>query len=325
MKKKEIAVGGQAVIEGVMMRGPEHIATAVRRKNGSIDVCKEIFKSVTASNKFFGLPIIRGFVSLIEMMKIGIKSLTFSANRYEEDFKEENNSAKKKKKSSPFKEKTEEIMSFIFAFGLAFLFFMYLPYQIADFMNISKENVYFNAVAGSIRILFFVLYVWIISFMKDVRRVFEYHGAEHKSVYAYEKNDKLIPETVDAYSTLHPRCGTSFIFLVLLVSIFLFSVIDTLVAVFFNYTPVALIRVLYHLPFIPLVSGISYEILRFSGKNINNFAVRIFTAPGLALQRITTRKPDHKQLEVALVALKVALELDLSGHKNVNFIENKEK
>lgn len=321
MSKKEIQVGGQAVIEGVMMRGPKYLATAIRRKDDSIEIKKDLFESITSKNKFLGLPLIRGFVSLIEMMLIGFKTLNFSASRAELDWNEEEKAKQSKhKEKSEGRKKLEEFFSYLFAFGLAFLLFAYLPYQIAEWMKLGKENLYFNLFAGSIRILFFVLYVWIIGKMKDVKRIFEYHGAEHKSVYAYEKKSALDPESVQVNSTLHPRCGTSFMFLVLLISILVFSIIDTLVSIYFGH-PQIFVRLGYHLLLFPVVSGISYEVLKFSGKNITHPIVKFFTAPGLALQRITTQPPDNKQIEVAVIAMKCALEMDISEYTNAKIIE----
>jgi uncharacterized protein YqhQ len=319
--KKQIQIGGQAVIEGVMMRGPEYLAVAIRREDKSIEVKKQKFISKTKNNKFLGLPIIRGFVSLIEMMIIGIKTLNFSASRAELDWMKKDD-RKNKKEKSKLRKRIEEVISYIIAFGLAFLLFAFLPYQIADWMNLSKENIYFNLFAGCIRIIFFVLYVWIISKMKDVHRLFEYHGAEHKSVFAYENGSKLSPDEIQQFSTLHPRCGTSFIFFVLLIAIFIFSIVDTIFAYFFG-VPSILLRLAYHFLLIPFISGISYEVLKLSGKNIKHPLVKLMTAPGLALQRITTQPPDDEQIEVAVVAMKCALEMDFSQHKNLIFLEDK--
>lgn len=315
--KKQIQVGGQAVIEGVMMRGPKHVSTAVRRKNGNIEIKKEKFESITQKNKKLNIPILRGFISLIEMMLIGFKSLNFSASKYELDYEEEENNKKQKSQS---REKMEEIFSYILAFGLAFLLFAYLPYQLGYWLGLDKKNLYFNLFTGSIRIIFFVLYIKIISLMKDVHRLFEYHGAEHKSVFAYENNSILNPKEVQKFSTLHPRCGTSFIFFVLLVSILIFAVIDTLVGIFWG-TPLLFLRMAYHLLLLPIVSGVSYEVLKLSGKNINHPLVKLMTAPGLALQKITTQPPDDQQIEVALVAMKSALEMDLSEYDNITFVD----
>ncbi len=324
-EKKQIAVGGQAVIEGVMMRGPEYIATAIRRADKTIEISKEKFISVTKSNKFLGLPIVRGFASLIEMMIIGFKSLNFSAQRAEIDWKEqeEKDTGKKVKEKGKNRAKLEEIFSFVFAFGMAFLLFAYAPYKLAELMNLSKQNMYFNLFAGSIRIVFFILYIWIISLLNDVKRLFRYHGAEHKCVFAYEKEATLSLSNIQTFSTLHPRCGTSFMFFVLLISILIFSIVDTLVSKYFG-VPQLLVRLGYHFLLLPLISGISYEVLRLSGKKIDHPFVKLMTTPGMALQKITTGQPDDEMVEVALVAMKSALEMDMSEHTNINFINAKE-
>lgn len=312
---KKLEVGGQAVIEGVMMRGPELLATAIRRKDNTIEVKKTRFSSITKKKKFLGLPIVRGFVSLVEMMIIGIKTLNFSASRAELDWEEK--TAKKEK--SETRKKIEDIGGFALAFGLAFLLFAFLPYQIAEWMKLGKENVYFNLFAGSIRILFFVIYVWLISYMKDVKRLFKYHGAEHKSVYAYENKSSLDTNSVQTFSTLHPRCGTSFMFFVLLISILIFSIVDTIVARYIG-VPSVLQRLAYHFLMIPLISGISYEVLKLSGRNINHPFVKIMTAPGLALQRITTQPPDDDQIEIAVIAMKCALEMEIEENDKIKYI-----
>ncbi len=316
-EKKQIYVGGQAVIEGVMMRGPEHLATAVRRKDGSVEVWKKPFSTITTKVKFYGLPIIRGFVSLIEMLKIGLETLTWSANRFELDLSEE----EKGKPKSAQREKAEEYFTFAVAFGLAFLLFGLLPYKLSDWMNLGKKDFFFNLFAGVIRIVFFVIYIWVISKLKDINRVFRYHGAEHKNVNAYEHDTPLQVSEIQNWTTLHPRCGTSFMFFVLLISILVFSIVDTLVSVFIlkDAVPV-LLRLSYHILMIPLISGISYEVLRFSGRNLNHPVVKLMTVPGMALQRITTQPPDDRMVETALIAMKAALDMDVSEH-NVTWIE----
>jgi len=318
-KKQEIAVGGQAVIEGVMMRGPQHIATALRKKDGHIILKKEEFVSKTKTNKFFGLPLIRGFVSLIEMLSIGIKTLNFSA---EEAIKDEE-ADKPEKKKNVFLDKLYTTFSYIFAFGLAFLLFVFLPYRIAYWIDIEKTSILFNLFAGGIRIIFFVVYIYLISFLKDVRRLFQYHGAEHKSVFAYEGNPDFTLEDTKKYRTFHPRCGTSFMLLVLVIAILVFSIFDTILALVLGHAIPLGIRIVLHLLLLPFVSGISYEILRFSGKNINHWLVRGFSAPGLALQRITTQEPDEQQLEVAICALHAALDLPLT-YPNVEILNDDE-
>ena len=321
-EKKEINVGGQAVIEGVMMRGPDLLATAIRRKDGSIELLKTPFVSITQKKKFLGLPIIRGFISLIEMMIIGIKTLTFSANRYELDLvTEEKSKGEKTKERSKTAEQTTNIISYIIAFGLAFLLFGWLPYKLADWMHLSRKDLLFNIFAGLVRIVFFVLYVYLISLMKDIKRLFRYHGAEHKNVNAYEHNCPLVIEKIQNWSTIHPRCGTSFIFFVLLISILIFSIIDTLVSAYILHSPVPVyLRLGYHILLLPLISGISYEVLKFSGKNLKHPIVKLLTVPGMALQHITTQPPDKEMIEIGLIAMKAALNMDLSEH-NVKIIE----
>ncbi|HNX00430.1 MAG TPA: DUF1385 domain-containing protein [Candidatus Cloacimonadota bacterium] len=325
-EKKQISVGGQAVIEGVMMRGPEHLATAIRRADKSIELKKEPFVSKTQTVKWMGVPIIRGFVSLIEMMIIGFKTLSFSAERYELDLKEE-----EKKKNENYKEKSkarnqaESFVSYVIAFGLAILLFGIIPYKASHLVHLDKNNFYFNLFAGLIRIIFFVLYVWLISKLKDVFRVFQYHGAEHKNVNAYEHNAELIPSKIQAFTTLHPRCGTSFMVFVLLIAILFFSIVDTLVAVFILHsTPHWSLRLAYHILLIPVVSGISYEVLKLSGKNINHPLVKLMVVPGMALQRITTQQPDDEMVEVGLIAMKAALDMDISEYTNVTDLSGTE-
>jgi len=302
------------VIEGVVMRGPKYIATAVRRKDKTIEVKKVEFTSITAKNKLFGLPIIRGFLSLLEVLIIGFRTLSFSANRAELDYEE---APKKKKKRN---ENVEMAATLLFAFGFAFLIFTYLPYQLAYLLKLSEESFYFNLFTGAIRIVFFVAYVKIISLLKDITRVFEYHGAEHKTVHCYEKNMDLNPESVNQFTTIHPRCGTSFVFLVLMVSILIFSIIDYLVALQFG-VPTLFARIGYHLLIFPFISGISYEVLKYSGKRLDNPFVKIFTTPGMLLQKITTQPPAKDQLEVAIVALRCALEMDTPETAQIKYIE----
>lgn len=316
-EKKEINVGGQAVIEGVMMRGPDKLATAIRRKDGSIELYRQPFVTKAKKGTFLGWPIVRGFVSLIEMLVIGLKTLTLSSSRFELDLKEESAArGKVNKTKSSGAARMEEFVSYALALGLAFLLFVWLPYRLADWLGLSEQNLYFNLFAGVLRIAFFVLYVWLISRMKDVRRLFQYHGAEHKNVNAYEKETGLEIPAIQTNSTIHPRCGTSFMFFVLLIAILVFSLVDTLVSVFIlrDVVPMPL-RLGYHLLLLPLISGISYEVLKFSGRNLKHPIVKLMTGPGMALQRITTQPPDDSMVETALVAMKAALDMDLAGHE----------
>jgi len=334
-EEKKIQIGGQAVLEGVMMRGPEQIATAVRRKDDSIDVQVKGFVTRTKTHPFYSMPIIRGFVSLIEMMNIGFKSLNYSATRLELDVDEVDTKPELYERSEPGKKPKKDskldvffnslgmFFTYAFAFLLAFALFGYVPYLLADFLNIRDHDILFNLFAGSIRIVFFVLYVYLISFMKDIRRVFEYHGAEHKVVHAHEKAEDLNVQNVKPHTTIHPRCGTSFIFLVLLISILVFTVLDTIVSIMWK-TPGPLVRLCYHLPFVPVIAGISYEFLKHSEKHLNHFWVKIFTKPGMALQKVTTQEPDESQIETAIISLRAALKDDFREIENQWMIEDGE-
>ena len=307
--EKIMPVGGQAVIEGVMMRSPKRIATAIRRANGEIELKIEEFVSLIQRKKFLNIPIFRGAITLIEVMILGIKTLQWSADKAMEDMEEEDQKKEKKKKKE--KKSGMSTAGAILTVGIALLvgigMFILLPlYLTTELFNIEQEPLLFNLGSGFFRISFFLLYVWGISFMKDVKRLFEYHGAEHKSVFAFEEKVLLAPENVQKFSTFHPRCGTSFLVIVMLISLLFFAFLDTIIiSVYGDIT--FLIRIATHIPLIPVVGGLSFEALKSSAKNMDSKIVRILISPGLGLQRITTRQPDEKQLEVAIHALKAAL------------------
>jgi len=294
MLKKNVDVGGQAVIEGVMMRSPEYITIAVRKSNGEIVVKKNRYISLSKRFKLLNLPIIRGVVALGETLYIGIKALTFSA---EEAIEEEAPSVEKKEKKGMFSS-LWLIATVILAFILAFLLFFYLPLMVTSFLNI-KGGFLFNLVDGIIRIAIFLIYIRVITLWGEMRRIFEYHGAEHKSIYTLEAGDDLLPVNAKKYSTLHPRCGTSFLLIVMIVSIIVFM---------FLGRPHTLADRLVRFLFIPLIAGISYELIKLSGKKRESKIAKILMAPGLWLQKMTTKEPSEKQLEVAIAALKEALE-----------------
>jgi len=295
LQKTSILVGGQAVIEGVMMRVPGAYATAVRTPDGKIAVERKKFISLVKRKKIFGKIIIRGIVSLFEAMKIGMQTLTFSA---EKAYPEENEN-----KNSIWN-KILEYISILFALGLAIGLFLVLPLVLTTkIFAIEKTAWAFNAVAGLFRIIFFLTYLIIISLMKDVKRLFEYHGAEHKTVFAFENGEDMSIESTHKYSTFHPRCGTSFLFITLIFTIIIYAVIDSILIYFLGTLTLAN-RLLIHLPMIPLVMGIGYEGLRFTSKQVENKWFSWLVEPGLWLQRITTSKPDDKQLECAITALK---------------------
>jgi uncharacterized protein YqhQ len=308
--EKIMPVGGQAVIEGVMMRSPKRVATAIRRTNGKIEVKVQEFQSLIQRKKYLNIPILRGAVTLIEVMILGIKTLQWSADKAMEDIEEQEikeGKKSKKKNKKPGMSTASAVFSISIALLLGIGLFFILPlYLTTTIFNIEREALMFNLVAGSIRIVFFLLYIWGISFMKDVKRLFQYHGAEHKTVFAFEEKVLLSSENVKEYSTFHPRCGTSFLVIVMLISLIFFAFVDTLVMIWTGQMSL-IIRLLTHLPLIPFVGGLSYEALKASAKNIENPMVRTLITPGLGLQRITTSEPDEEQLEVSIAALKAAL------------------
>ncbi|MBX7151447.1 DUF1385 domain-containing protein [bacterium] len=307
MNRKTITVGGQAVIEGVMMRAPYAIATAVRRSNGDIVVKTEPFQSKLEKYKFLNVPIVRGAVALIEMLIIGTQSLQYSADMMMEDT--EGQTAKKKSKISL-------ILTTVVALGIGIGIFFVGPLFISSKVLPMDANAWqFNLISGLFRVVMFLAYLIAISFMGDIKRLFQYHGAEHQSIYAFEDQKELLPANAITYTTLHPRCGTSFLMFVMITSIICFAVIDS-IYMMINGPITFGMRLALHLPFIPVIAGVSYELIKLSGKYYKFPLARIFMYPGLWLQKITTKKPDEKQLEVAIAALKAALGDDLMREYN---------
>lgn len=309
VEEKIMPVGGQAVIEGVMMRSPKRIATAVRRTSGEIEIKTDEFISLVQRKKHLNIPVIRGAITLIEVMILGIKTLQWSADKAMEDQEEEDkkNGKKVKEKKKAGMTTAGAILTISIALLIGIGLFFALPlFLTTEIFNIEKQALLFNFVSGGIRIAFFLLYVWGISFMKDVKRLFQYHGSEHKSIFAFEDKVFLSPTNVQQYSTYHPRCGTSFIVIVMLISLVFFAFLDTLIISITGSISLTT-RLLTHLPLIPFVGGISYEALKASAKHAESKFVRFLIAPGLGLQRITTSQPDDEQVEVAICALKAAL------------------
>lgn len=294
---EKINIGGQAVLEGVLMRAPRALAIAVRRPSGEIVVKREAAPPLSERYPIVKLPILRGAVALFTSLVIGIKALNFSANEALVEETPEGEEPKKEELSSWAMAGT---MAVAFGFGIG-LFFV-LPLYLTKLMVpvIGDGNIVFNLVDGVIRVVVFLIYIWAISRMKDIQRVFQYHGAEHKTIFAFEEGAELTIESVKRFSRLHPRCGTSFLLIVMLVSIAVFSLIPK--AWPFAYK--ALSRVVL----LPLIAGISYEFLKWSAKNDQHPLVKLVIAPGLALQRLTTREPDDDQLEVAICSVKEALD-----------------
>lgn len=314
-EQSKIMVGGQAVLEGVMMRSPEYVAVAVRKPDGNIIVKRDAFRSWTKRHKFMGWPLIRGGVILIESMIMGIRALNFSSTIAMEA--EENAQSEKKPEKKQKHKKTSDITVFftmLVAFAAGIGLFFYLPLIITDKTGV-ETGLAFNLVDGFIRLVFFLTYLFLISLWKDIRRVFQYHGAEHKSVFAFENKQPLTLEGVKSFTTHHPRCGTSFLLVVMLVSILVFMPLGK---------PDTVNERLIRLLFIPVIGGISYEIIRLSGSRFGKKIARILVAPGLWLQRITTKEPDDSQLEVALVSLKAALNQEV-GDGIEWFIRKNEK
>ena len=308
LMRTTILVGGQAVIEGVMMRVPGAYATAVRKKDGLIEIQHNDFQSIIMNSYFLSFPIIRGMIHLYESMKIGYGTLQWSAEISEPD----------NTQSNQIVDTILSILSILFALGL----FFGLPILSADFFinyfSIQNDTLTFNIISGITRIILFLIYLISISFLKDIKRLFQFHGAEHKTVYNFESGKNITIENAKSFSKEHPRCGTSFVFIVMLVSIFSFAIIDyIIISSGINLT--VLKRILFHIPCIPLVAGFSYEVLKFIAKYQQYFLFKIFAYPGLMLQKITTKEPDNSQLEVAISALKNAFGDKLSDYEGTEF------
>lgn len=304
--EKEKHIGGQAVIEGVMMRSSRRVSTAVRKQSGEIVVRNEDYIPLSKRYRLLGIPLIRGIISFVEMLVIGIKSLNFSADVAVEEIEEKEGKNKKKKKS-PTSRGLMLGSAVVLALALGIFIFFFLPLFFSSLLKIKREALAFNLVAGVIRVAMFLIYVWAISRFKDFKRIFEYHGAEHKSIYAYESGEELTSDKVKKFSTRHPRCGTSFILIVAIFAILVYSVSDTIYTLIAGTYPALLKRFLLHFTLLPLVAGGSYELLKLSGKTKDNRITKTFSAPGIWLQKITTQEPDDSQLEVAIVALENAL------------------
>lgn len=301
----DILVGGQAVMEGVMMRSPKGYSVAVRRQDGSIRVIKEALKSPAEKWKIFKLPIFRGVGVLGQALVLGIKSLRFSADEAVKDAEP----GEKPARSAQEDTKPENLSSWLIAGSLALalgvniaLFFA-LPLFLTNFLQSRfgfESSLLFSGIDGALRVGTFVLFLLMMSWMKDMRRLFEYHGAEHKTVYNFEAKENLSVQNARKFSTLHPRCGTSFLLVLMVVSIAVFSLVhfDSIGA-----------KLLSRIVLLPLIAGISYEIIRFSAKHPGSL-LRIVTFPGLLLQKITTKEPDEKQLATAIKALEEALSVE---------------
>lgn len=293
MKKQP--VGGQAVIEGVMMQSKNKRAIAVRKNDGEIIIRKRNIKSWISDKNIDKIPFLRGAFILIETMIEGINSMNFSSEFFLDD--EEEESGFDKFINKLFKDKANDviiIISLIIGLFFAMLLFVVTPTMIGGlFSRFINSNLILNLIEGFTRICILFIYILLISMNKDIKRVFEYHGAEHKAIYCYENDLDLTVENARKFKTQHPRCGTNFLFIVMFTSIILFS--------FFGW-PNPIIRIVMRIVCVPIVAGISYEIIKLLGK-YNNILTKIVAYPGMMLQKLTTKEPDDKQLEVALKAL----------------------
>lgn len=307
------SIGGQAVIEGVMMRGPKESAIAVRKPDGEIIVEKKPINSFVAKYKINKIPIIRGAFNFVESLIEGTKALMFSAEFFdvedEEEKKRKDEMTEDELKKKEAKEKKSLTAAIYFSVVIALVFsvgvFMILPTFLVgllrDYAGMTN-NILTTAVEGIVRILIFLVYIVAVSKMEDIKRVFQYHGAEHKTIFCYEAGEELTVENVKKQKRLHPRCGTSFLILVMIISIILFS--------FISWED-KIMRIVIRLLLLPVVAGLSYELIKFAGRH-DGVIVRIISAPGMWLQKITTNEPDNSQIEVAIASMKAVL----TGDKN---------
>lgn len=303
----DFAPGGQAVLEGVLMRSPNYIAVAVRNPQGKIVFDKKHHKSWNKYLKILALPLVRGMIGICEMMIIGFRALNFSSEIF---MQEEEQSQDTSKQSSTALDSLFFAISLIFAFSISIFLFKFVPLfittQLQNIFPLIKNNyLVFNLIDGILKLSIFVGYLSLMLLSKEMKRVFEYHGAEHKAVWTYEKNLDLTVENAKKQTRLHPRCGTSFIIIVFIISIFSYM--------FLPKQDTFLMNFLLRISMLPLIGGIAYEVLKWSARHLDNALVRIFVAPGLLLQRITTQEPDDSQLEVALEALQATVELEQNG------------
>ena len=296
-------VGGQAVLEGIMMRADDNTSLAVRKEDGSIAVENGTFTSVRKKHKILNIPIIRGCVNMVEMFTLSYSTLERSAKMLGLDEFEEETKFDKWLKEKLGDKLMNVVMSVAAVLGVALAFglFTFLPALITKWLNGLVEGGlgwWQNLISGGVRMTIFVGYMMLVSLMKEIRTTFEYHGAEHKSIACYEAGEELTPENAKKYTRFHPRCGTSFIFVVLIISILIFSIVKWEMNVF--------AMVALRLCLLPVVVGISFEFLMIAGRH-QNFVTKLLSAPGLLMQRITTKEPSLDQLEVAIKALKCAM------------------
>jgi uncharacterized protein YqhQ len=300
-------VGGQAVLEGVMMRGPSNWAVAVRKPDGDIAHVNQAIASPMARHWIWRLPVIRGVVALGESLAIGFRALAISASYAAQQEGEEGEEGEEVATELT---RGQLIFAFAIAIGFAILLFKVSPALITDWIGINAG--WFVIVEGLIRVTIFVLYLFLISLFPDLRRVFQYHAAEHKAINAYEAGEELEPETVQRHSLIHPRCGTAFLLWVMVIAIFVFA--------FFG-RPHWYWLIATRILLLPVIAGLAYELIRFAGKHQGNRILMTLLAPGLWLQRLTTRQPSLDQIEVSIRALKEVLALEGRTDPNERKVE----
>ena len=300
----DLAIGGQAVMEGVMMRCPRSIATAVRTPGGKIIVRRRPYRSWLAKLKINKIPFLRGGLHLVESMAIGIGALMFSAEQAMQDDEIE-------EQKTSWKDRLALTGTLVFAFGLSLVLFFWLPLVATEWTGVTS-GIGFNLIDGVFRMLAFLAYILLISRMEDMKRLFQYHGAEHKTIHVFEANLPLVPENARQFTTLHPRCGTSFLMFVMLISVAVFIPLGK---------PETIGERLIRLAFLPVIGGISYEFIKLSAKQSCARFMKPFVWPGLMLQKITTREPDDGQVMVAMAALQSALEAEAADIAEETLVE----
>lgn len=317
MSEKHItSIGGQAIMEGVMMRGPYKTASAVRKPDGEIE-CKVENNGVKTRSKFFKLPIIRGCVNFVDSLVIGMKALMWSAEFIDLEDEEETESKFDKWLEEKLGDKLKDavitisvVIAILFSIGM----FMILPWLVSLLIDaVTDSHLLITIGEGVIRMAIFITYLALVSQMKEIKRVFEYHGAEHKTIACYEAGEELTPENVKKYTRLHPRCGTSFLLFVMIISILVFFLIPQFTFVS-NIFLRKLLSIAVRLCLLPVVAGLSYEVIKLAGRSTNK-CVGFLTKPGLWLQKLTTREPDESQIEVAIAAMKPCIPEDKEEDK----------
>lgn len=301
-EKKKLNVGGQAVIEGVMMRGQDKIAVAVRKADGEIALEVNPVSSIRDRYPILKKPLLRGVIALYESLADGMKALTYSAQVSGEEDEELSDK--------------EMVMTIATSVALAIGLFIVIPTWSMRFLHsLTNDAMLLNLAEGCLRMAIFLCYIGGISLMEDIQRVFQYHGAEHKTIYTYEAGLPLVVENVRPFGRLHPRCGTNFLMIVMLISMFVFT---------FLGWPNLLMRILSRVVLMPVIAGVSYEIIRFAGAHNDNCVVHASIMPGLLLQKLTTREPDDSMMEVAIASLKAVLPEDDEVLKKTLALENKQ-